>query len=446
MATLTEIAKRAAVSVSVVSRVLNGDPTVRVREETRQRILLAARELNYTANYAGRALRLSRSKALALIVPTVSSPLFDDLLAGAEEAADAAEYTLLIGRSGRITAGSDTLRRLAGEGRVDGFVLQRSDDLSDQALESLVANDARIVLVTSRTPGRRGSVIMDDVAGARLATEHLISLGHTRIALIGGVPSNDMGRRREHGYATALHEAGLRRRETLVRRWGYSPETAAAAMESLVTTVPPPTGVVVANVNGAIGALTALRRLGIEVPGDMSVVAFHDEWVAEHTWPPLTTVKMPYYEVGAQAVRSLVAQLAGKPSEDIVVRDPPPQLILRASTGAPGATAAATPSARTSAAAAPSAGTSAAPAPSVGTSAAPAKAAPAKAAPAKAAAPSAGTSAAPAKAASTKAAPAKAAPAKAAPAKAAPAKAAPAKAAPVRPGPTKAGTDRAPGR
>ena len=313
--------------------VLNGDPTVRARPETRQRVVQVAKEMNYSANYAGRALRLARSKALALIVPTVSSPLFEHLLAGATDAAEAEGYTLLIGRSEHITAGSDSLRRLVGEGRVDGFVLQRSDDLSDQALENLVANDARIVLVTSRTPGRRGSVVLDDVAGAKMATEHLISLGHTRIGLIGGIASSDVGRRREQGYVSALREAGLRRRESWVRRLGYSPETAAVAAESLVATSPRPTGLVVANVNGAIGAVTALRSLGVGVPAEMSVVAYHDEWVAEHTRPPITTVKMPYYEVGLHAVRSLIAQLGGAPAEDIVVRDPQPQLVLRSSTG-----------------------------------------------------------------------------------------------------------------
>jgi LacI family transcriptional regulator len=332
MATLSEIARRAGVSVSVVSRVLNGDPTVRTRLETRQRVLRVAKELNYTANYAGRALRLARSKTLALITPAVSSPLFSDLLSGATDAAEAEDYTLLIGWSDRITQGSDTLRRLVGEGRVDGFLLQRTDDLTDQALENLVANDARVVLITSRTPRRQGSVILDDVAGAKLATEHLIALGHTRIGLVGGIPSSDIARRREQGYAEALHDAGLRRRENLVRRIGFSPELAAVAMESLVNTDRPPTGVVVANMNGAIGALTTLRRLGRRVPEDISVVAYHDAWVAEHTWPPLTTVKMPYYEVGVQAVRALIAQLAGSPGQDIVVREPTPQLILRSST------------------------------------------------------------------------------------------------------------------
>jgi len=169
VATLSEIARQAGVSVSVVSRVLTGDPTLRTRDETRHRVLQVAKDLNYTANYAGRALRLARSKALALITPGVSSPLFDDLLSGATDAAEEEDYTLLIGRSDRITQGSDTLRRLAGEGRVDGFVLQRSDDVSDQALESLVANDARFVLVTSRTPDvyKRQSRHRSDGGGRR---------------------------------------------------------------------------------------------------------------------------------------------------------------------------------------------------------------------------------------------------------------------------------------
>jgi LacI family transcriptional regulator len=318
-----------------VSRLLNGDPLVRTRDDTRQRVLQIAKEMKYTPNHAGRALRLARTKALALIVPDVSSPLFADLLAGAQDAADEAECTLLLGRSDRISDGSDTLRRLVGEGRVDGFVLQRDDDLSDQALENLVANDARFVLVTSRSPRRRGSVLLDDVAGAQVATEHLLSLGHTRVGLIGGIEMSDIARRREEGYRAALRQAGIRRRESWTRRLGHGQVNAAIAIESLMSSEPRPTAVVVTNVNGAIAALTAVRALGIRVPGDLSIVAYHDQWMAAHTWPPLTTVKMPYYEVGVQAVRSLTAQLAGEPAQDIVVRDPPPHLVRRESTAPP---------------------------------------------------------------------------------------------------------------
>ena len=335
MATLSEIATRAGVSVSVASRVLNGDPTVRTRPETRERVLQAARDLDYSANYAGRALRLARSKALALVVPNPSNPLFADLLAGASDASGECDYTLLVGHSQHFTEGSAVIRRLVREGRVDGFVLQRTDDLTDQALENLVAKDARIVLVASRTPRRRGSVILDDVAGARLATEHLLSLGHRRVGLIGGVEASDIARRREQGYVVALRDAGLRRRETWVRRLGYAPEVAAEAATSIMSEPSGPTALVVANVNGAIGALTALRQTGVEVPGDVSVVAIHDQWMAAHTWPPLTTVKMAFYDVGYRAVRLLIDQLSGAPADDIVVGDPPPRLVLRASTAPP---------------------------------------------------------------------------------------------------------------
>lgn len=335
MPTLSEVAARAGVSVSVASRVLTGDPSLRTRPETRDRVLQVAKDLNYNANYAGRALRLARSKALALIVPDVSTPLFADLLAGASDASGEEDYTLLLGRSDRVIEGGDLLRRLVGEGRVDGFVLQRTDDLTDQALEHLVANDARIVLVASRTPRRRGSVILDDVAGARLATEHLLGLGHRRIGLIGGVEDSDIARRREQGYAAALRDAGLRKRDTWIRRLGYAPDVAAGAARSIMEEPKAPTALVVANVNGAIGALTALRQAGRDVPGEVSVVAIHDQWMAANTWPPLTTVKMPYYEVGYRAVRLLIDRLGGAPPEDIVVSDPPPLLVLRESTAAP---------------------------------------------------------------------------------------------------------------
>ena len=175
------------------------------------------------------------------------------------------------------------------------------------------------------------------MAGARVATEHLLSLGHTHVGLIGGIPASDIARRREEGYRAALHHAGLRRREAWIRRLGHGPEPAARAMESLLSVGPRPTAVVVTNVNGAIGALTVARSLGIRVPEELSIVAFHDQWMAAHTWPPLTTVKMPYYELGMQAVRSLTSQLAGEPARDLVVTDPPPQLLLRASTATPDA-------------------------------------------------------------------------------------------------------------
>jgi LacI family transcriptional regulator len=340
MATLKDIARRAGVSVPLVSRVLNNDPQVRLREETRERVLRIAEQLNYTANYAGRALRLSRTGTLGLLVPDVNNAIFAELLRGVEDAADESDYIVLLGSADRVRPGSDLLRRLVGEGRVDGCLLQRRDNLDDSALQQLVEADVPAVLVNS--VGRRGlrpggSVTMDDAAGARLGTEHLIRCGHRHIGLVSGLPGHDTARRREEGFRAALHEAGLRQRTGWTRRFGYRPEDGHRALRDMLAgEARLPTALLVANVNAAIGVLGAAREAGIDVPGELSVATVHDSWVAEHTWPPLTAVRMPLYEMGRAAVTMLVGRLKDeRPTEDSVV-DAAPELVVRSSTGPPG--------------------------------------------------------------------------------------------------------------
>lgn len=314
---------------------MNDDPALRVRPDTRQRVVRIARQLNYSANFAGRALRLSRSGALALIVPDVNNAIFAELLRGVEDGADGANYIVLLGRAERIQPGDDMLRRLIGEGRVDGALLQRRDDLDDRALQQLVKHDVPVVLVNSAPPRntvRASSVTLDDSAGASVATKHLIDLGHRRIGLLSGVRGSDTAKRREAGFRAALRHAGLRCPASRVRRLGYTAEAGRQALAEIMAAGNPPTALVVANVNAGIGALSAARALGVDVPRDLSIVSFHDDWVAEHTWPPLTTVRMPLYELGRSAVAALLGQLSGDERSHRVVSDPAPELIIRAST------------------------------------------------------------------------------------------------------------------
>jgi len=330
-ATLGDVAQHAGVSISVVSRLLNGDPSLRIRDETRQRVLAAATRLRYTPNHAGRALRLSRSGAIALIVPDVNSAVFADLLRGVEAGADEHELIVLLGRAERVRTGSDVIRRLAGEGRVDGFLLQQQDDLDEEGLQQLVQRKAPVVLVNSgRVPGL-SSVVLDDVAGARLATEHLLRLGHRRIGIVGGTATTYTARRRKKGYLAAMREAGVRARGDLRTDLGYTPDSGRVALASLLEGPEPPTALFVANVNAAFGVLAAAHERALNLPGDLSVVAMHDLWMANSTWPPLTTVRMPLYDLGLEAVRELVAQLNGSRPRQIVVQSPP-ELIVRAST------------------------------------------------------------------------------------------------------------------
>jgi LacI family transcriptional regulator len=203
-----------------------------------------------------------------------------------------------------------------------------------QDLAGLLAADLPVVLINSVHSERAGSVVLDDARGAELGTDHLIELGHTRIALVNGLPPSDTARRRELGFRTAMERAGLDVAEEHVTRLGYEPRTGADAMAQLAELDDLPTAIFVANVNAAHGVLRQAHLLGLRVPEDISVIAMHDTWTAEMTWPPLTTVRMPLYELGRTAMRALRERMDAGKAVDLVVDEPEPVLVMRESTAA----------------------------------------------------------------------------------------------------------------
>ena len=332
MATLGDVAARAGVSISAVSRVLSNSPSARVSEATRIRIIDTARELQYRPNFAGRALKSARTQVIGLVVPDLTNALFTELMHGAEDEARDRDYTVLLGRSDDARLGGDVIERLIGEGRVDGMVFQVGDGVSPAGLADLLASSAPVVLINSASPGHVGSVALDDETGTRLATEHLIDLGHHDIALANGLPGSFTGQRRRVGYRKALADAGLRVARGREMRLGYTPDNGRAALRRLLTLDPRPSAVVVANVNAAIGLLAEARAAQVRVPDDLSVVCVHDSWTAENTWPPLSAVKMQFYAMGRTAVRLVIARIETGAMADEVITDPPPELIVREST------------------------------------------------------------------------------------------------------------------
>lgn len=340
MVRLSDVAARAGVSVSAVSRVLSDAPNTRVSESTRRRIQEAAAELGYRPNFAARALKSARTHVVGLVVPDVTNAVFTELLHGVEDEAYRLGYVVLLARADGLPEGVDIIGRLIGEGRVDGLIVQTGDAMPDSDIDRLIAGRMPVVFVNSIHPEGAGSVVLDDERGAAVAVDHLVGLGHRRIALISGLASSDTARRREGGFRAAMERAGLEVGERDVTRLGYEPARGAEALTLLWAGEERageerPTAVVVANVNAAYGALAAARRLGLSVPEDLSVVAIHDAWTAEHTWPPLTTVRMPLREVGATALRAVVENLASGARADVVVTDPAPNLVERASTAEP---------------------------------------------------------------------------------------------------------------
>jgi LacI family transcriptional regulator len=323
---MQDVATAAAVDTSVVSRVLSGDATLNVRPETRRRVLDAVQRLGYQPNAAARALKTARTMALGMLLPDLANTVYAEIARGAEERASAAGYILV------IATGTAAARRAVLAGRVDGvlYAIATTENVAairpDPALPSL--------LVNRREPGAGPSVIVDDEAGVATAVRHLLDLGHTRIAHIGGPHAVDTARRRLAGYERALRERGMPVQRELVAEARFDERGGATAAARLLLLDPPPTALVVANVSAAIGAMATARDAGLEIPRDLSVIGFHDVPMAPYLAPPLTTVRMPLAELGSRAVDSLLAMIDGHDVGDVVV-SAAPELVLRGSSAPP---------------------------------------------------------------------------------------------------------------
>ncbi|WP_040541039.1 LacI family DNA-binding transcriptional regulator [Mycolicibacterium vaccae] len=341
MGSLDDVARAAGVSKSVASRALTGDSRARMSASTRARVLAAAAELQYVPNARARALRQSRSGAIGLIVPDVNNAVFADMLLGVQEATARHTTDVLLGQVDPPPDGAQQLSRLVREGRVDGLLIQRREDFDDSMLTAVLQTGIPAITINSRVPDRVGSVILDDHRGAGTATDHLIALGHSRIAFISGTVMHDTARRREEGYRDSMSRAGLSAAPEWTVNAGWEADAGAWALEQLHRTsglASPhgPTAVVVASVNAAVGALSAALRLGLDVPGALSIVGINTTWVSNTVYPAITTVRMPLRQLGAVAATMLIDHLGGRELADVVIEDPAPELLVRETSAPPG--------------------------------------------------------------------------------------------------------------
>lgn len=342
MATLKDVARLAEVDPSTVSRVLRGDPGQAVRPETRTRILEAAASLRYRPNALARGLRTRRTDTIGLIIPSLENVGFAEVTHGIQAAAAERGKLVLVveaealerdGQTDRVEA---SYARLITDGRLDGLIVAFAT-LDDQLVTELAELGIPLVLVNRRTAGLHGSVVVDDERGSRMAVEHLLGLGHRRIGFVGLSAATDTARRREQGWRAAMAAAGI----PIPERWlSTGPPTISggqAGIERILRAPGPehPTAVFVASLLGAIGVLSGIRGLGRRVPDDISVIAFNDHELAAHFEPPLTTVRMPNFRMGEEAVNLLLEAIDGQPSRDVMIEDEP-QIIQRGSTAPPG--------------------------------------------------------------------------------------------------------------
>ncbi len=332
-ATIEDVAAAAAVSVATVSRALRGLPNVAA--STRQRVEQAAAQLNYRADPAASRLATGRSRALAAVVPFINNWYFSEVMAGVEAVAGEAGYDTVI-----VSLGNEIGRRRtiddtgALHRRVDGLILV------DMAVsdEEVAAIDRHGLVLISIGPELRDtpSTGIDDIEVGRLATQHLIDLGHRRIGIIGDRTDSVfwfvVPRLRHEGYVQACESAGIPIDPRLFVEGSFTVHGGADAFGELMALDDPPTAVFAIGDIMAFGALQRAHELGLDVPGDVSIIGVDDQPVAEVLG--LTTVHQDVAEHGARAARWLVERLAGleAPTERV---NGPIELVARRTTAAP---------------------------------------------------------------------------------------------------------------
>jgi LacI family transcriptional regulator len=326
--TLEMVALAAGVSPSTVSRILNGTAVVSV--DKKQAVDQAIATLGFVPNPVARGLAGGRTLSVGVVTQTIDSPFFGGALRGIEGELSAVGYSPLF-VSGHWNAAHearciDVLRSR----RVDGIIVL-AGRLSDAALTALAQSVP--VVVTGRSLKAPGllSLSFDDFEGGRLATHHLLQLGHRRIAFITGDTRHPDAKERHRGYRAALEAAGISPDPALVVPGQYTEDSGRMAVERLLDSRAPFSAIFAANDQMAFGAALGLHRRHLHVPRDVSLVGFDDVATATFSIPPLTTVHHPVVELGQIAARAMLGLLAGEAPE---MQLPGPRLVVRESTRA----------------------------------------------------------------------------------------------------------------
>lgn len=333
--TLRDVAEAASVHVATASRALNADTRSLVSSTTAERVLQAAKALDYRPNPIARSLRTARTETVGLVIPDLTNPLVPPMVRGVADVLDPAGYDAWI-----VNTDNDPDREIAQieslrAKQVDGLIVATAR-LEHPLLEQLHDEGVRIVLANRLLgAGRIPSVTADNAAGSALAVDHLVALGHRRIAHVSGPQSLSTGLVRRRGYLHAIRDHGLPEDpDLLVTCAAWTEEEGARAFGSLLDSGVQFTAVVAGHDRVALGCYDALAARGLSCPTDMSVVGFNDMPFMDKMRPALTTVRVAHYEVGAEAARLLLESFADpqRPARSVLLQ---PTLVVRSSTAPP---------------------------------------------------------------------------------------------------------------
>lgn len=329
--TIREVARQAGVSVATVSRALNGSSSVRAR--TRKHVEEVARQLRYVPNGSARSLTTSQTRTVGVLLPDLYGEFFSEVLRGIDQTARQSHYHTLVSSSHNDVAELEAALR-AMSGRVDGLVAM-SPDLDAASLEANLPASLPVVLMNCPVEASGLNTIQtDNYGGAFAMVQHLLDIGHTRVATIEGAEGNHDALERLRGYRDAMANAGLPVAPELEQSGDFTERSGYEAMQRLLTVSLPPTAVFAANDSMAIGALRALREAGVAVPSAMSIAGFDDIPVASYMTPSLSSVHVDIHEMGQQAIEALLAAIEDDthPPQATTI---PTRLVIRESCGPP---------------------------------------------------------------------------------------------------------------
>ena len=338
MYTIRDVAKKAGVSVMTVSRVINGKRNV--KESTRKKVLKAIEELGYVPNSIARSLTIKKTATIGLVISDITNPFFTTVARGVEDTAISNHFTVILCNTDEDPEKELMYVEVLARHKVDGIIFTSASG-KKSPLKSLFIRNIPLVLIDRTIEGINDIDIVrgDSVYGAYILTKHLIDLGHKRIGIILGNRNISTALDRAEGYKKALKDSNIPIDESLIKineNSKFSKEDGYRLTKELLNMENPPTAIFGGNNLMAIGAILAIREMGLKIPDDISLVSFDDIESLSEVYPFLTVVKQPAYTMGVIATELLIRRIENKDKikekREVILK---PELIIRNSTSSP---------------------------------------------------------------------------------------------------------------
>lgn len=321
-AKIKDVAKHAGVSVTTVSRVLNGEKYV--KDDLKARVQRAIDELGYSPSHIARSLVRKKTNLIGVIVPDITSSFYSTILSTIEKTASLNNYNLMVCNIIEDIDKELKYLQVFKQMRVDGIIIMH-EKLNDEIRELFQKLDIPIIFSSVKPVNQRFvSVIIDDYAAAYDATRYLIELGHSRIGFIGGdMRDVTSGQNRYIGYTQALSDCGIKVEDKYIRFGDYKTQSGYELMKEMLDGETYPTAVFAVSDDMAVGAMNCIHDYGLEVPGDLSVIGFDGSQLTEQVRPRLSSMEQPILEMGKITVDKLLDLISGSeeaPSEDVILK------------------------------------------------------------------------------------------------------------------------------